>query len=434
MSRRFSIDNQWLSRDYGTDIERSTLADLSITADGFFAMEIDDLIAKTVSPSARVSAYSLAYWLASNWWRLRWEPERDTFTWKMSHKVGAVGEGYLWPELSFSSDGATVLVHSKAAPFSSTVQPIRYLNSFDVFVPVDEFVFGIDDFVERVIARLIGVGVESADLIGLWNEVLIERRDPILASRRKLEAIMGFDPDDAPVSLLLSLQKAADNYGVSALEEVAAASTMNALADIRQLMGTPHTESSELCVPEINTLRQRIREEIQPSLFPWQQATKAAQIARQVWTVGAGPVKTNDLSEILSFPHKLIYEQNGTRGPMAAGFRNGSSDAFNVFLNTPYQTNRRFALMRLVGDHLTAPLDDKLLPAAQTSKTQRQKFQRAFAQEFLCPYNDLASYLGTEEPGDDGIEEAAHYFDVSPLLVKTTLVNKGQLERSSLAA
>ncbi len=433
MPHKFSIDFQWIPRDYGNALERATLADLSIAADGCLAMELEDLIAKTISPSSRVSAYSLAFWFASNWWRLRWEPERDSFAWNMSHKVGAVGEGYLWPDVSFSSDGATVLVHAKAAPFRSTGQPIRYLNSFDVFVPVNEFERGIDDFIERVVARLLGVGSENADLIGLWNEVLKERRDPGLARGRKLEAIMGFDPGDAPDHLLLSLGHAADNYGAGAVEEVAAASMASAIADLDELWGAPRAESSKVRLPEIKTLRRLMHDEVRPSLFPWQQATKAAQIARHVWSVGTGPVATKRLSDLLGFSEKLILEPSAAKGPMPAGYRNGASDSFDVFLHNPYSTSRRFALMRLVADHLTAPPDDTLLPATP-AKTQRQKFQRAFAQEFLCPYGELATYLNTQEPGDEGIEDAARHFDVSPLLVKTTLVNKGQLERSSLAA
>ena len=35
--------------------------------------------------------------------------------------------------------------------------------------------------------------------------------------------------------------------------------------------------------------------------------------------------------------------------------------------------------------------------------------------------------------GDDEIDEAAQHFTVSPLLVRTTLVNKGILERDSLS-
>lgn len=434
MSKSFFIDiKNWHSTDYGSAIQRLTLADLNIRVNDFSAMEVEEIKAQTVSPSARVSAYALAYWLASNWWRLRWEPERDSLTWKMSHKVGAVGEGFLWPDLCFSSDGETIFVHSKSVPFFPAGQPIRYLNSFDVLVSADEFESGIDDFLERVIERLIAVQAEGADLIGLWKEVLEERRNPSLASRRKLEAIMGFDPDEAPEDLIVSLEHAEKDYGVGAVEEVAAASMRNALADINELWGTPRAESSRLCVPEIETLRQSIRDAIQSSLFPWQRATKAAHIARQVWSIGSGPIATQMLSDIFCFPQNLIDDPSGTRGPMPAGYRNGTADSFNVFLNSPYPTNRRFALMRLVGDHLTAPLNDKLLPAPPSTKTQRQKFQRAFAQEFLCPYAELASYLKTEEPSDDAIEDAALYFDVSAQLVKTTLVNKGQLERSSLA-
>jgi Zn-dependent peptidase ImmA (M78 family) len=72
-----------------------------------------------------------------------------------------------------------------------------------------------------------------------------------------------------------------------------------------------------------------------------------------------------------------------------------------------------------------------LLPATRLY-TQRQKFQRAFAQEFLCPYTELKSYLGSGRLDDEAIEDAASYFQVSPLLIRTTLVNKGMLERNVL--
>ena len=56
------------------------------------------------------------------------------------------------------------------------------------------------------------------------------------------------------------------------------------------------------------------------------------------------------------------------------------------------------------------------------------------AQELLCPYAGLLEKIQTEQPDDDDIAEAAEFFHVSPLLVKTTLVNKGELDRSALAA
>ena len=76
--------------------------------------------------------------------------------------------------------------------------------------------------------------------------------------------------------------------------------------------------------------------------------------------------------------------------------------------------------------------DERLLPATM-AKTSRQKFQRAFAQEFLCPVEALIQTIGTSHPEDEEIEAAAKHFHVSPLLVRTTLVNHQILTRDDLA-
>jgi Zn-dependent peptidase ImmA (M78 family) len=85
----------------------------------------------------------------------------------------------------------------------------------------------------------------------------------------------------------------------------------------------------------------------------------------------------------------------------------------------------------MIGDHLYFANQEKLLPATH-AKTARQKFQRAFAQEFLCPIEALKQKLETSQPNEDDISNAAKYFYVSPLLVRTTLVNKGALDREAL--
>ena len=412
-------------------VARSTLAEITITANEWKATEIEDLLAKTVRPCVRVSAFALAQWFASNWWRLLWEPERNTPSWKMSHKVGAAGEGYLWPDLTFISDGEAVLVRGRpSSPVSK--QPVRYLNSFDVSVPANEFEDGMHSFIEAVARRLSETKTQAAELETLWKEVLIERRDPKLASWRKLEAIMGYDPDEAPEQIIAALQTAALEYGSSAVEEMAAESMDKAIANIETLWGEPRKEAIPLVIPSFDILKMRVIDAMRSSLFPWQKATEAARIVREVCALGTGPVSTSTLAEVLEIEKGALENAIGVKGPMDAGFRNGNLNSFSVFLKSPLQANRRFALLRLVGDHLTAPQDDKLLPAAPSAKTQRQKFQRAFAQEFLCPYSDLDSYLNSSEPSDEAIEDAAHHFDVSPLMVKTILVNKGELERSCL--
>ncbi|MGO9315938.1 MAG: ImmA/IrrE family metallo-endopeptidase [Syntrophobacteraceae bacterium] len=427
----FSIDFQWLAREYGDSVARSTLAEITITANEWKATEIEDLLARTVRPAVRVSAFALAQWFASNWWRLLWEPERNTASWKMSHKVGAAGEGYLWPDLTFISDGEAVLVRGRPSPLASK-QPVRYLNSFDVFIPAEVFESGMHSFIEAVTRRLSDTKTQAAEFESLWKEVLVERRDPKLASWRKLEAIMGYDPDEAPDQTIEALQIAALEYGSSAVEEMAAESMQNAIAHIETLWGEPRKEALPLVIPDFDSLKRRISDAMRSSLSPWQKATEAARIVREVCALSPGPVSTSTLADVLQIRKGSLENPIGVKGPMDAGFRNGNLNGFSVFLKSPFQANRRFALLRLVGDHLTAPQNDKLLPAAPGAKTQRQKFQRAFAQEFLCPYSDLVSYLQSDEPSDEDIEDAAHHFEVSALMVKTILVNKGDLERSCL--
>ena len=92
---------------------------------------------------------------------------------------------------------------------------------------------------------------------------------------------------------------------------------------------------------------------------------------------------------------------------MIAGFRDQDNpDQFQFSWNRRHHTSRRFALARLVADHIVAPETESLLPSTDAATT-RQRFQRAFAQEFLCPFEDLMEYLQTERPDSDAIERAA---------------------------
>lgn len=432
LKTQFDINFKWSGREFGSALDRATLADVSIAANGFQAMECYELIPNSVSPTARLSAYALATWLAANWWRLRWEPERNNLEWQLSHKVSAAGEGYLWPDLCFVSDGVAILVKSKASPSGRPEELVRYLNNFETYIPAPDFERGIDNFIEGVIARVVGMNIGDTHLAGLWSEVLKERRDSELTQQRKLEAMMGFDPDESPSELVDELKHAAGEFGINAVEEMAACSGAEALHDAKLLWDVPRQRSTQITIPNMFEVKTKIRDGVRGSLVPWQQATDAARIARETWSLGNGPVSSKDLSELFSFDHGLIDEKAEFKTVMAAGYRQKESDEFRVFLNSNYQPNRRFALIRLVCDHVTAPAGDMLLPASTTARTYRQKFQRAFAQEFLCPYSELQKQFDVDQSSDDDIAEAAEIYGVSTFLIKTTLVNKGTLDRAYL--
>jgi Zn-dependent peptidase ImmA (M78 family) len=77
-----------------------------------------------------------------------------------------------------------------------------------------------------------------------------------------------------------------------------------------------------------------------------------------------------------------------------------------------------------------APPKEKWLPVTDIA-TARQKMQRAFAAEFLCPIDTLLEHLGGDY-SQDRMEEVAAHFEVSGLAVHTHLVNNGILSRDSL--
>ena len=77
---------------------------------------------------------------------------------------------------------------------------------------------------------------------------------------------------------------------------------------------------------------------------------------------------------------------------------------------------------RLICDAVIAPEDDTILPAT-ADKTARQKTQRAFAAELLCPIEQIRERMGDDYRDEDLWGEMAEDFNVNPLVIKTQLAN-----------
>src|SRR5207245_8077866 len=89
---------------------------------------------------------------------------------------------------------------------------------------------------------------------------------------------------------------------------------------------------------------------------------------------------------------------------------------------------RRFEAARFIADELSAKGSDRWLPITDAA-TARQKLQRAFAAEFLCPIDSLRSYLG-DEFLPEAIEDAGEHFGISEMAVKSHLANHQLIPRS----
>ena len=84
-------------------------------------------------------------------------------------------------------------------------------------------------------------------------------------------------------------------------------------------------------------------------------------------------------------------------------------------------------MARLLGDHLLFGEGATMLPATG-SYTFRQKSQRSFAAEFLCPLDAVTDMLQGDF-SSEAIEDVAEHFAVSTLTVETLLRNNGLIER-----
>ena len=426
----FEIECQWLPPTQGDTLEHGTQAALSIYVKGKCVTRFEDRFTSRIERSPGLSAHRLAQWIASNWWRLRWEPDRSpNIDWQMSHNMAAIGGGYLWPCLRFSSDGETILVQSKAAP-DENKEPIRYTEDYVCPIAASGFEQGVDDFIDTTISRMSVTASEETDLKELWWEISKEREDEDLYQLRKLEACLGYDPAEAPDKLIAELQEARARYGAGAVHELVAASQDKAGARLRALKENTLKSDHIAEVHRYDAIRFQYKNEEDESAPPWRRANVAAKIARQVWTLPSGPITTSTMSEL--FGVRLTSIQDASASPaselrgLSVGLRDSTtSNGFRFSLHQPRETGRRFTLARLIGDYFMAP-EEPMLPATP-AKTSRQKFQRAFAQEFLCPSEDLKSFLSDENPGEEDIEYAAAHFEVSPLTVTRTLQHIGVL-------
>ena len=373
--------------------------------------------------------------------------------------MGAVGGGYVWPATTFVSDGEIVAVHSRPTT-DRTIAPIRFLHEVHSNVTASSFETAIDSFVGVVLGRLANVGEDRTELADAMSELREERLDRDTSAWRKLEALLGFDPDDGDEVLLRGLTRAKADAGRAAIEELAAASREFAMVTLDR---TRHHLKHSMFVadrPQIDTVqvyanssfddviltyRPVADEDVQAHVhpvsmefaarfqLPWQRAHRAAREARNVWGIAAGPVSDETLAGILKFPKAALSATPDGNFAVSAGERQPDDKSLKVLLRSHYPENRRFELMRIVADDLWAEPDDRLLPVTRTY-TARQKFQRAFAQEFLLPEAELLETLGNQPADDDAIDEIAHQYQVSSMVVRTALVNRGHLSRDDLAA
>ena len=438
MTGRFVIETNWAALEQGSPEEMACFGDLGIRHEDTWLTEGFDHFIGEVRQTHYLSAYHLAEWLAWNWWRLMWEPRADSTDWLMAHQMTAAGGGYVWPNITVFSDGERVALITKPTQFSAN-EPITYTTNWYSFILANDFKESVDSFMDFVVQRLKDSNLNNTDLVRMWLDVCEERSNKADTQWRKFEAILGYDPDEADPEAIRQLIADSDILGQSAMLEVAGHKqkpqvilTADELRDVAH-KGHEIRQSDSILLRDVEKMPQY------GQVAAHECGSGIAKLLRDQEGMGPRPISNIKLSEMVGGSTKIIDDQPEDV-PLAFELGDESGNTARVVMRRKWEVGRRFDLARLLGDRLINKFDDRLLPATK-AYTYRQKLQRSFAAELLCPLEGIREFVGTsgiEKLSDreylsEIIPDLADHFSVSDWTVETILVNHGWIPREELS-
>ncbi len=428
MPEGLSITTDWEHLDKGTPEERSCFAAVGIQWNNISLTEGSDSFVNRVRSAPMVSAYHLAEWVAWNWWRLRWEPRSNSPDWAFAHRLSTIGQGYIWPNITIFSDGERTALIAKPTREKADV-PFRYLSDTAAIVGASLFENAVDQFIEQVRGQLRAEGINDTNLDRIWGDVCEERRAPDSAARRKLEALLGRDPDRGDESAIEQLVEDSKAYGELAMNEIAADHgqggellTAETLLEIAKASGFDASPRDAVSLTPGAGLPQA------GGVAAWRLGAAAAKALRDQEHLGEGPITNNKLAKLSGVEARAL--ERGAKGPSISFALDDGATAGRVVLRSKWATGRRFELARLLGERIVASSGARLMSATR-AYTYRQKMQRSFAAELLSPFEAVEEMLAGDYSPENQ-QDAAQHFQVSDLTIRTLLVNHGRLERENL--
>ena len=186
------------------------------------------------------------------------------------------------------------------------------------------------------------------------------------------------------------------------------------------------TRASTVSV-DLDLARSIIRQpDLSPTATPWQFAERAAADLRALIGLTRGPLKNQPLADLLQARWADLKEATATAREFAYGARLVDVDGkARLSLQTRAPKDRRFELARFFGDAIWQPGSE--FGITSKSKTDRQKFQRAFAHSLLCPFDDLRRVVDVNAPTPEAIQAAANQYRVHVTVVRNQLAYRGYL-------
>jgi len=424
--KKLTLNFDWLPSVNNAPEIQQTMGMFGLQAGEVNLTENQDIWSQKICPTVLVSAYPLASWMASSWWRLLFEPlparGKPSVDWRMSHELTASNQGFIWPRVVFASDTKSMQIWATSSD-SANKQSVRYINGLDH--PVLENFFEFDQiaaaFIESVISRLNQTGVPGTSLAHLWEEVQEERANPYSTMYRRREAELGFDPDECPEEIVEEALTLAQQMGDEILSELAPtcgkeSSETKPFITLKKLLESSGIKGKPVDLSDLPVNQEAMK-------TPWQQAKEVASFVRKKIDNEEKPLTNKILCDLLGLQES---EYDAWQPPERQSISVAVPSEKNGFYYHPrtkrHPLAKRFEFARLIGDYLLYGKQGKSWLASTDIKTSRQKYQRAFAAEFLCPLDNLQEHLNNDY-SESAIEDASEYFEVSEQTIENILIN-----------
>ena len=421
----FSLEPATL--DAGSAEERAAFGKLTVVANGRVMTEGVALGSNELQTGPHVSGYHLSEWLVRNWWRLAYEPtvtgdpEQTAMDWDLAHWISTIGEGYVWPNIRIDSDGLRVTITSYASidPYTTAFRYMGAARSETVGVA------GLREAVRNLAKQVLDMLGHSAagqtELHDLWSRLQGELDDPYAVAKRRVEALLGLDTDEASPAELQTRLADAEVLGSDAVAELAADATarggrtMNAdeIARVADAVGFAGSVADMVELPVDAAIP------AWGSCEAWRIGVATARAVRRRAGINDRPMGNATLASLAGTSANAITSRSRNADCISFAI-DADGNGTRIAMRSKWETGRRFDLARLTAERLFVNgISEPLRPATQ-SYTYRQKGQRAFAAELLAPIGAIEDFLGRDR-SDERCNEAAQHFMVSPVVIHSLL-------------
>ncbi|MEZ6113373.1 MAG: hypothetical protein R3C99_20525 [Pirellulaceae bacterium] len=404
---------------------RATWASFALFVADKTATECFDLSCRSVRDRVFIALYPLAEWFADHWWFIRAEnesvnsPRAGTF--ERRHNIRWAREGFVLPAVSFASLGEHLTVQWQPSDFPDA--SIRFISWGSELIPARQALESIRQFVNAVVMRLDASGITGTTLHDQWVAIASATAE----EQRFCEASarLGVDPysvDDEFESALMDAASRVRHDLLSDFLSVANAPTLRAQAEEFQAATEAIAEDQDSFDP-LEGLRS-VAPQVQSFPNPWESGYRFAQQLRQALHVS--PWKSRSLDDLAQHLRVENLERCLINEPLpwpAIDALVGSNirQAPKFAIAKPRADSRQYAFCRALFEHLTLPRERFAM--VNRLRTERQQMNRAFAAEFLAPWEMLQRDISASTIGEEEVSELAAEYGVSEFVIRHQLEN-----------